>query len=104
MSDWQPIETAPLKQRIILWCSDAEDHIRFGNVSEYSGHRQVQADGLFGDWTFTAWQPLPVPPVDGLPRKVRLELPNSITHITFYTPGAGGSGGVDGTPDGKSGQ
>lgn len=79
-SGWQDIATAPIEQRVLLWCVDpsfmtrqTENDARepvFGQVFLYSdGSRKVRADGMSGDWTFTQWHPLPAPPADdkGLP-------------------------------------
>ncbi len=77
---WRPIETAPVDQRIFLWCSDllgepewderAQRKVRqpiglkFGMVRRYGDlPPEPKGEGMNGDWTFTHWMPLPVPPI-----------------------------------------
>jgi hypothetical protein len=68
VSKWQPIETAPLGVRIMLWCPEVqrkgEPHrFTFGYVVRFSdGERKVYGDGMNGDWLFTHWMPPPEPP------------------------------------------
>lgn len=66
---WQPIETAPKDEWILvcdedrmqyvaIWCPDSRcgDYFRYGPREDYFG-------GLIGTiWKPTHWQPLPVPP------------------------------------------
>jgi hypothetical protein len=68
MMQWEPIETAPLETRIMLWCPDRqrkneEPVFVFGSIVQFSdGRRKVYGDGMNGDWEFTHWMPLPSPP------------------------------------------
>jgi hypothetical protein len=65
---WQPIETAPVEERIILWCEDNRGRanasaVVFGRVVDlWDGNRKAYGEGMTGDWLFTHWMPLPEPP------------------------------------------
>jgi hypothetical protein len=67
MSDWQPIETAPLSmpgypKRILLWVADANCHA-MGHFYDWPGlSGRAVAEGYNGDWRITHWAPLPEPP------------------------------------------
>lgn len=59
MSDWQPIETAPRREKILMW------RIRFGiDVGTYNGVRGYSFRNLvlFSNQAPTHWMPLPAPP------------------------------------------
>ena len=64
---WYPIETAPLEERVMLWCEDnrnrpSANSIVFGRVVDFTnGERVAYGDGMNGPWTFTYWSPLPPP-------------------------------------------
>ncbi len=66
--DWQPIESAPCEERIMLWCEDNRSRpdanpVVFGRVVDFSdGERRAYGDGYNGNWNFTHWMPLPAPP------------------------------------------
>lgn len=66
--EWQPINSAPLETRVILWCEDNRFRVNaspivFGRVVDLSGGEcRAYGDGMNGDWTFTHWMPLPSPP------------------------------------------
>lgn len=73
MSEWQPIETAPTNERIVLWCSNEWRNFEttkmepkgpvFGQVYGYDdGHRSARGEGLTGDWDYSHWMPLPEAP------------------------------------------
>jgi hypothetical protein len=70
---WQPIETAPIDTRVLLWCADLtfDNGVKekrpvgavFGVVRPYPGlENKAYATGFSGDWEFTHWHPLPDPP------------------------------------------
>lgn len=64
---WQPIETAPVDCRFLIWCKESAerdgDGTKFGSAwRSTSGELVARAEGMSGDWTFTHWQPLPAPP------------------------------------------
>jgi hypothetical protein len=65
---WEPIETAPFEERVLLWCEDNRHGRRanpvvFGRVVDFGeGERKVYGEGMNGDWLFTHWMPLPSPP------------------------------------------
>jgi hypothetical protein len=67
---WQPIETAPLETRLLLWCPERQRKgepptFVFGSIVQFSdGARKVYGDGMNGDWKFTHWMPTPEPPAD----------------------------------------
>lgn len=73
---WRPIETAPLRGFILLYC--AEDKSRW--LASWQGERWYGVDDMglaregasFGDpnvvtgWVVNAWMPLPYPPHSAL--------------------------------------
>lgn len=72
---WQPIETAPVDQRGLLWIGDAgpnHSNVAFGTVREFKPYhdpgkpmppkRYAIAEGFNGPWKITHWMPLPDPP------------------------------------------
>ena len=70
MSEWQPIETAPVSEveddwiRVLVWVSDGgwdgKGTVAFGYKLPKSG--RMRADGYLGDFNITHWMPLPEPP------------------------------------------
>lgn len=72
MSDWQPIETAPQEERVLIWTDtrkDADDFRYVHQVCEGEHVILAQVGILYGsEWTKeligkpTHWQPLPSPP------------------------------------------
>ena len=63
--DWQPIETAPRDQRIMLCDAPDEEGFWWPVMGEYAwdheGEAWYQPDGgPSGQWDF--WAPLPAPP------------------------------------------
>lgn len=62
---WQPIETAPRGQRVLVWIADKEvdEPIAFAKVWFYAdGTPGGGAEGFSGKWNLTHWHPLPPPP------------------------------------------
>lgn len=64
MSEWQPIETAPDAETILVYVNDPLGKgVHFGCVYRYpDGTFYPRAQGLHGDWKITHWMPLPEPP------------------------------------------
>ena len=62
--DWQPIETAPKDERILLWCADHNMRTKepIGVCMGRNWGDYPMGEGMSGDWTFTHWMPLPEPP------------------------------------------
>lgn len=69
MNAWQPIETAPINERVFLWCPDLFSAgkvvgIVFGALWSYHDlPPNPKGEGMNGDWKFTHWMPLPEPPL-----------------------------------------
>ena len=62
---WQPIETAPRGQRVLVWIADkkVDENIAFAKVWFYAdGTPGGGAEGFNGKWYLTHWMPLPPPP------------------------------------------
>ncbi|MBU8921803.1 MAG: DUF551 domain-containing protein [Bacteroidales bacterium] len=72
MSEWQPIETAPVGVRLLLWWRpiDGNKHAEtslIGQVcyGEYEGQWWNDQRGAYQDlWHITHWKLLPEPPED----------------------------------------
>lgn len=77
MSNWQPINTAPLaanewsdKPRVLLWVADGgfgtngkQGTHAFGYCyRSSSGEIRAVASGYMGNWQITHWMPLPEAP------------------------------------------
>lgn len=63
MSDWQPIETAPKNQRVIIQANhDATDECAMGWWDEIDGNWYYSPQGHIVQWKPTHWQPIPAPP------------------------------------------
>ena len=59
MMIWQPLETAPLDEVVLLWCGT----VVFGTVFQYhDGTREGASSMARGNIKFTHWMPLPPPP------------------------------------------
>lgn len=62
---WQSMDSAPEEGRVLFWCADIRrewpDYTPkpMGAVmgKMFDGH--ASGGGMTGDWTFTAWMPLP---------------------------------------------
>jgi len=69
VSEWQPIETAPIRDLLnegpfACLVYSKETGVKTGRVWRYAeGHvGSGTADSFHGDWNITHWMPLPEPP------------------------------------------
>ncbi len=62
VSAWQPIETAPNGERILLWKANTQEHYVATRVQGGYGLGWLTPDG-HEIFKATHWQPLPSPPV-----------------------------------------
>lgn len=64
--EWQPIETAPLDTRILLWWRPIDDNpyaetVVCGQISSYEQGKWFNDRSEYQDaWHVTAWMPLPL--------------------------------------------
>ncbi len=74
MTEWKPIETAPLladenadPSKVLLWVADGgargTGEVTFGFCYRSTdGSIRSRANGYYGDFNITHWMPLPEPP------------------------------------------
>lgn len=56
--EWQPIETAPKDEWVLVWLRDDECHA----IAELSDGRWFDDQGIMHDQSPALWMPLPQPP------------------------------------------
>ncbi len=79
MTDWQPIETAPIDPRrdpptVMLWVGNGGEGGKgthaFGRCyRSHDGRVRGVACGFSGDWSIKHWMPLPAPPLSSKERQ-----------------------------------
>ncbi|QIX20227.1 DUF551 domain-containing protein [Agrobacterium pusense] len=61
MTKWQPIESAPMDERILVWCAYLEDTV-FAEIRRPDGVVTGYDDSHYVIDRPTHWMPLPEPP------------------------------------------